>query len=451
VPSINELRDRAEALVAEKNRAVKALQEVETNASKRGDDAAYTADEQSLADNAIASRNKADDELREIRSQIASETRAQARQIIDDGEDSIDDLAATRTASEVASLAGKTERGARKPLEYRGNPVPIEGALGYDSPEIRDAYLTMLVRGDARDFNRIREERNLQFDIDDKGGYLAPPQVMLDVIKKVDDILHIRQYATVYVGIPDSGIGIPSIEADPSDAEWTGEISSGTEDTSMEFGKRQLIPTASKKHIKVSNKLLRLPQAESIVLDRLAYKMALPQEKAFLTGDGANKPLGLFTASDSGIPASRDVSTGNTTTSIKFDGLIAAKYSCKSQHRRNGRWIFHRDGVEQIAKLKDGEGRYIWREAMSADALPTLLGHEVLESEHAPSTFTTGLVVGLFGDLSQYVIGQSLTAEITRNPFRYEEDDQTAFFTRAYLDAMPASVGGEAFSRVKLA
>jgi HK97 family phage major capsid protein len=30
---------------------------------------------------------------------------------------------------------------------------------------------------------------------------------------------------------------------------------------------------------------------------RLAYKMSVTQEKAYLTGDGNQKPLGVFTAS----------------------------------------------------------------------------------------------------------------------------------------------------------
>ena len=75
---------------------------------------------------------------------------------------------------------------------------------------------------------------------------------------------------------------------------------------------------------------------------------------------GASQPLGLFTASDNGISTGRDVSTGNTSTSMTFDGLMEAKYSLKGQHQMNAEWLFHRDGVKQLAKLKDGDGQYIW-------------------------------------------------------------------------------------------
>ena len=71
----------------------------------------------------------------------------------------------------------------------------------------------------------------------------------------------------------------------------------------MKFGKRELHPHPLAKRIKISNDLIRrsvLP-SESIVRDRLAYKFAITQEKAFLLGHGANQPLGVFVASDDGI------------------------------------------------------------------------------------------------------------------------------------------------------
>jgi len=55
------------------------------------------------------------------------------------------------------------------------------------------------------------------------------------------------------------------------------------------------------------------------------YKFAVSQEKAFLTGSGVGRPLGIFIASTSGISTSRDVSTGNSSTAITFDGLIESQ------------------------------------------------------------------------------------------------------------------------------
>ena len=88
---------------------------------------------------------------------------------------------------------------------------------------------------------------------------------------------------------------------------------------------RGKIVTGDAKRIKVSQQLLRqaLIGPEGLVLDRLAYKFVVSQEKAFLTGSGAGRPLGVFKASPIGISTARDVATGNTTTAIGFDGLQA--------------------------------------------------------------------------------------------------------------------------------
>lgn len=218
----------------------------------------------------------------------------------------------------------------------------------------------------------------------------------------------------------------------------------------MSFGMRELNPHPLAKYIKVSRKLLRkVPGAEALVRDRLAYKFAVTMENAYLNGDGAGQPLGLFTASDSGVPTSRDVSTGNTTTSIKFDGLMEAKYTLKSQYWRAARWLFHRDAVKQIAKLKDGEGQYIWQSSVREGQPDMLLGFPVYVSEYVPNTFTTGLYVGILGDFSHYWIADALEMEIQRLDELFAATNQVGFVGRWESDGMP--VLAEAFVRVTLA
>jgi HK97 family phage major capsid protein len=246
-------------------------------------------------------------------------------------------------------------------------------------------------------------------------------------------------------------LGAPSLDTDLNDADWTTELQTGTEDTAMRFGKRELRPHPVAKLIKVSKKLLRasaLP-IEGIIQDRLAYKFGVTQEKAFLTGTGTQQPLGVFTASNDGIPTSRDVSTGNTTTSITFDGLIEAKYSLKGQYWNKADWLFHRDALKQVVKLKDGDGQYIWRMSVRDGEPDTLLGRPIMMSEYAPNTFTTGLYVGLFGDFSNYWIVDSLDLQVQRLVELYAATNQDGFIGRLETDGAP--VLAEAFARVKLA
>jgi HK97 family phage major capsid protein len=173
------------------------------------------------------------------------------------------------------------------------------------------------------------------------------------------------------------------------------------------------------------------------------------EENSFLNGNGAGEPLGVFTASNNGISTTYDVSTGNTTTSIQFDGLIEAKFELKAQYWPRARWVFHPDGAKQIAKLQDDDGQYIWRESVRVGEPDRLLGIPQFMSEYAPNTFTTGLYVGIIGDFSNYWIADAMKMEMQRLVELYAATNQIALVGRLESDGMP--VLGEAFRRVKLA
>jgi HK97 family phage major capsid protein len=296
------------------------------------------------------------------------------------------------------------------------------------------------------------EQRALAVTPNTAGGYLlAPQEFVAQLIQAVDNLVFIRGKATKFRVASSNGLGAPSLDNDPADADWTTEIATGGEDSTMSFGKRELKPHPLAKLIKVSKTLLRtsaLP-AEATILARLAYKFAISEEKGFLTGSGNNQPLGVFTASSDGISTGRDVSTGNTTTAITFDGLSEAKYSTKAQYWTKGEWLFHRDAVKMLTKLKDGEGQYLWRMSVREGEPDSILGNPLSVSEYAPNTFTTGLYVGLFGDFSNYWIADCLDMQVQALRELYAATNQDGFIGRAELDGMP--VLEEAFARVKLA
>ena len=299
----------------------------------------------------------------------------------------------------------------------------------------------------------MQERAALQMDVDASGGTLVmPEEFVARLILGLDEMVFMRGIATVLPMISAESVGIPTLDADPADADWTTELSIGGEDTTMATGKRNLHPHPLGKLIKVSKTLLRrsaLP-AESLVRDRLTFKFAVTEEKGFLTGSGAVQPLGVFTASSAGISTDRDVSTDNTETEITADGLINAKYGLMSQYlsSANLRWIFHRTAVRNIRKLKDGNGQYLWTAGLSGQP-DRILEVPYEMSEFAPSTFTSGQYVGLIGDFQWYWIAESLRFELQRLDELYAATNQVGFIGRMEVDGMP--VLEEAFSRVKLA
>jgi HK97 family phage major capsid protein len=310
--------------------------------------------------------------------------------------------------------------------------------------------------------NLPKEQRadTLQADVFAKGGALVPPlEFIARLIKGIDDDVFMRQWATRFFVPQAEGVGVPTLEADIADADWTTELGTGNEGT-MEFGRRELRPHPLAKRIKVSKKLLRSAAAvsvgtgapvgiEELVRMRLTYKFGITAEKAYMTGDGVGKPLGVFTAHADGIPTSRDVSAGNTTTSITGDGLIEAKYSIRASYWPRLRAILSRTALKQIRLLKDGSGAYLWQPGLQAGQPDRIFDTPYVVSEYAPSTFTTGLYVGIIGDFSNYWIVDALDMTIQSLIELYAETNQVGFIGRLETDGAP--VLAEAFARIKLA
>jgi HK97 family phage major capsid protein len=293
--------------------------------------------------------------------------------------------------------------------------------------------------------------RALQADDNPSGGYLsAPMQMAAGLIKFVDDQVFVRQYANVLPPLTTAlSLGAPSLDTDVADDDWTSELATGNEDTAMKFGRRELHPHPMAKRIKVSNKLLKTASQdpETIVRDRLGYKVGITSEKGYLTGGGAQQALGVFTASASGISTGRDVQTGSAT-NVTYAGLTAAKYALKGAYWNQARWLFHRDALKLVATLADSTGRPLWQPSVQAGQPDLLLGLPFDMSEYVPNTFTTGLYVGLLAAWKVgYWIIDSLGLTIQRLVELYAETNQVGFIARFETDGMP--VLEEAFVRLK--
>jgi HK97 family phage major capsid protein len=333
---------------------------------------------------------------------------------------------------------------------------PTETRERRATDEYRKAFNAYLIGG-VQNFGP-NEYRALQADSDVLGGALvAPMQFVNQLIKFIDDRLYIRQAATKHTVTEAQSLGMPSLDADPDDAEWTAELSTGAaEDNSMKFGRRELTPRPLRKRIKVSQRLLSLTSggAETIVRDRLGYKFLVTEEKQFIVGDGANKPLGVAVASNDGIPAARDGTvaaaqlTGNPDATLT-DALIDTLYRLKDQYQQRATWLLHRDARKQIRKAKDANQQYIWQPGLAPGEPDTILLRPVWSSEYFNNTYTSGNYVAVCGDFSFYHIADAEQMTVQRLVELYAETGQVGFIGTRALDAMP--VLAEAFSRLKIA
>jgi HK97 family phage major capsid protein len=305
--------------------------------------------------------------------------------------------------------------------------------------------------------------RASQQDVDTAGGYLiAPTQVADKIYKVVDNRVWLRQLATKFTVVNGQSLGAPTLDNNPADSDWTPEIGTIAEETAMNFGRRELRPNVNTKFIKVSDKMLRNGVAsgfisgtndsadenfsgiEGLITNRFGYKFAVSEEKAMLTGNGINQPLGLFTASARGISTGRDVVTG-LATGLTYAGLLNIKYALKPGY--DGSWLISQDFLRLAQGLVDSQSRPLFLDPMNLDQPALLMGRKFYVSYYVPNTFTTGLYVGMYADFSFYLIADGADFFMVRLDELFKLNNQTGFIGYREMDAMPAIE--EAFVRIK--
>ena len=315
--------------------------------------------------------------------------------------------------------------------------------------EVKDEKRTLFTNALKGDRNAIERYLNVDYTLgtDATAGALTAPMEFRDeLIKGLDDLLFMRQIARNVGTIGNAqSLGFPYRKTAATDAEWVGEVAPAPEEQTLEYGRREFKPNRMAKLMKLSRTLVQhSANADGIVRDEMLYRIGITQEKAYMTGDGTGKPLGIFVASDSGISTGRDVSGALTTA----DSLIDMKYSLKEQYLGNAEWVMHRDVVKAVAKLKGVDNQYLWQPSLMEGQPDRLLGHPVHMSEYAPNTLTTGNYAAVFGDFRYYWIvdADALTVQVLNE--LYAVNNQIGYLFNYFGDGAP--VLDEAFARLKI-
>lgn len=329
---------------------------------------------------------------------------------------------------------------------------------GKDYRDLFNRYL--IYGGKALDVNQTMmfedrkskavEKRALQSDVDPSGGYLTHTQLAMGVIQDLNQFVAIRSLSRTMQLPYATALDYPKVNTNIGDLTWTSELSTGSEDSDLDFGNIRFIPHPLARRIKISKKLLRTAgiNPENLVREQLIYKVGTVQGNAFNVGTGINQPLGIFTASDNGIDTSRDVSTGNTSVAVTMDGLINAVEQLSPVYRIGATWLISTTLQSKVRKLKDGDGQYIWTPSTVAGMPDMLLGFPVKLDSFTPSIFAANQYVGCLGNFQYYLIVDALSMEIQVLTELYAETNQNGYICRIESDGN--CLNQSAFVRIQL-
>jgi HK97 family phage major capsid protein len=262
---------------------------------------------------------------------------------------------------------------------------------------------------------------------DTLGGYVVPSDFQSDVIRRMAGLTIMRGRARVsqtsrdraeFVKITGGGSQYPTaVRVTAVDETPTA----GTAATNLTFGK-EVIPV----HTVMAETFLSRNLVEDAAFN-LAEELAtafsegsaIQEDNWFLTGDGNGRPQGLLPSSSNDLSLTEAV-TGHASLLNDYDALIDLVYSIDSQYRQSDSCAFvaEKATYKTIAKLKDGESRYLWDRTERMNG--KLEGFTYLEQE-AMATIAAEAYVMLFGDLRGYRIVDRVGMTIER-----------------YLDSSPA-------------
>lgn len=238
----------------------------------------------------------------------------------------------------------------------------------------------------------ILEEGN-----DANGGYLVPAEWDSRLIDVLEEENIFRSMATK---ITTSGEHKINIAATKPAAAWIDE------GEALTFGEAtfdQIMLDAHKLHvaIKITEELLydNAFNLESYIIDQFGRALGNAEEDAFLNGDGAGKPTGIFAEKGGGV---RSVKLANT--KITSDDIISMIYNLKRPYRKNASFIMNDQTLAILRKLKDANNAYIWQPSYQAGEPDRLCGYTINTSAFCP-LLETGNAAIAFGDYSYYNIG----------------------------------------------
>lgn len=328
------------------------------------------------------------------------------------------------------------------------NKKNIADDLETSNNELRDKVDNWLRTGK---YDEIRE--TLQAGTDAGGGYTIAPQYLVkEIIKGLDSSVEIRKRAHIIPAMNGyASIGIPTLDNDLNDLDWTAEIAEVTEDKNMAFGKREMKANQLTKLVKISKRLIKQSSidVQGLIQERIAYKLSSTLENNYLYGNGTEKPLGIFAQTSdnsSAIPSDRDIAVGTSANAITYDGLVDAISGLKTGYHNGAVWMLNRKAMSALRKLKDKQDRPIWQESLQVGQPSLLLGIPVVQNDFIEDKLESAKYFGFLANLSHYWIMDSLAMELQVLYELYSQTNQVGYQVGYWGDGAP--VQKEAFVRL---
>ena len=302
------------------------------------------------------------------------------------------------------------------------NRPALAAAADIDAPH-QKAFAAYLRSGDDDGLRGLElEGKALSSSVAADGGYLVDPQTADTIQSTLSSTASLRAVANV-VNVDATSYDV-LIDHTELGAGWASEVGSLAETDTPQI-ERISIPL---------HELSALPKASQRLLDdsafdiegwlagRIADKFARSEADAFVNGDGADKPTGFLNYPTAANGAWTWGNLGYQATGVDGDiggpdAIVDLVYSLGAEYRANGTFVMNSQTAGVVRKLKDGDGRFLWSDGLSAGEPARLMGYPVLIAEDMPSIASDATAIA-FGDFSAgYTVAERPDLRVLRDPF----------------------------------
>lgn len=301
------------------------------------------------------------------------------------------------------------------------------------------------VKGGMQGLNRDAHKA-LQEGLDVSGGYLVPEDMLQRLIAKDPAPTSIASRVT-RLNTSKDVLVMPKVTYTTDDkyvsgmrVTWTGEVPASA------TAHRVTDPTFGEDRIPIFTVTMSLPVTNDLIDDAAydivgwcqnQFRIVVDQtiDDMIIEGNGALQPKGIL-ANPGTAPEPTTVNSG-AAAALTADGIVDLTYAIPPQYDGRANFCFNKvNAAKAIAKLKDGDGRYIWGAGMQDSGLlipairQQLLGYDVVYNEFMPNVAANTYPI-IFGDFSGYYLVNRLVFSIQVLRELYAETNQVLILGRA--------------------
>lgn len=301
--------------------------------------------------------------------------------------------------------------------------------------------------------SRARMDAYLEFQnaysqaVPSEGGFLVPEQVRSDIMTRSLETTVVRPQATV-VPMPGSKFRWPVNDFTTEVGEVYGGIAMSWLDegqtipsTSGTFAALELDAHKLGGSARVPNEILRhAPALEAWIRTNMPKAVGHFEDLAFMSGDGAKKPLGGLHSSNAALVVV-DKETGQEADTITWNNILAMYARLLPESYGSAEWVITPDALPEIFTMAlpvgTGGSAVMLGEGAGPSKLPmSILGIPIRWSRKTPA------VKGDQGDISlvdwtTYVIGDTMAMRLDTSEHVDFLSDKTAFRILTEVDGRP--------------